>query len=94
MKWISVALALAGLGAGGFAAWYWYCTSKVSTAPLLARVENGFEPVIRAQAQADEIGGLIEGANESSRLNKVAAQWTDASIFLSALSVVIGSLAN
>lgn len=43
MKWISGALALAGLGAGGFAAWYWYCTSKVSTAPMWARVENEFQ---------------------------------------------------
>jgi hypothetical protein len=50
MKWISVALALTGLCAGGLAAWYWYCTGKVSTAPMWVRVENPFEPVIREQA--------------------------------------------
>jgi hypothetical protein len=94
MKLISVALALTGLCAGGLAAWYWYCTSNVSTAPMWARVINPFEPVIREQAHDDEIAGLVKGASESARLNKIAALWTGASIFLSALSVVIGSFAK
>ncbi|WP_316227138.1 MULTISPECIES: hypothetical protein [unclassified Bradyrhizobium] len=91
MKWVSVAIGLLGLGAGGLAAWYWYCASKVSTTPIWARGENPFEPVDRELAHMGEIAGLVEGANESARLNKIAAQWTGASIFLSVLSVAIGS---
>ncbi len=94
MKWVSVAIGLLGLGAGGFAAWYWYCASKVSTAPTWARGKNPFEPVDRELAHIGEIAGLVQGANESTRLNKIAAQWTGASIFLSALSAVIGSFAS
>jgi hypothetical protein len=91
MKETSIALALAGLGAGVLAAWYWYCTSAVSTTPTWARGENAFEPVDREQAHAGEVAGLVQAANESARLNKIAALWTGASIFLSALSVVVGA---
>jgi len=94
MKWVSVAIGLLGLGAGGLAAWYWYRASKVSTAPTWARGKNPFEPVDRELAHIGEIAGLVEGANESARLNKIAAQWTGASIFLSALSTVMGSFGN
>ncbi|WP_454649890.1 hypothetical protein [Bradyrhizobium liaoningense] len=93
MKWVSVGTALLGLGAGGLAAWYWYRASNVSTAPIWACGANPFEPVDRELAHMGEIAGLVEGANESARLNKIAAQWTGVSIFLSALSTVVGSFA-
>ena len=94
MKWASVVIGLLALGAGGFAAWYWYRASKVSTAPTWARGPNPFEPVDRELAHIGEIAGLVEGVTESARLNKIAAQWTGASIFLSALSTLIGSFAK
>jgi hypothetical protein len=86
------ALALFGLAASGFAAWYWYYASKVAMAPTWARGEHVFEPVIRELAFGGEIAGLAQGASESTRLNKIAALWTGLSVLLNALSGVIGSL--
>jgi hypothetical protein len=61
--------------------------------PDMGARKNPFEPVDRELAHMGEIAGLVEGANESARLNKIAALWTGASVFLNALSTVVGSFA-
>jgi len=94
MKSISIILALLGLGAGGIAAWFWYCTSVVPTVPTWARGNEPFEPVIPELSQAGWIIGLLEAASEIARLNKLAALWTGGSILFSAASAIFGAVAK
>ncbi len=53
--------------------------------PLVTTANNSapaqLEPVDRELAHSGDIGGLVEGANESTRLNKIAAQRTGGRYF-------------
>ena len=94
VEFIELGLKIIAVGAGGVAAWFWYCASKVIPTPTWARGDMPFEPVIPELAQDGWIVGLLEAASESARLNKIAALWTAASVLLSALSIALGAVAS
>jgi len=88
MKFISFALALLALVTGLVAAARWYKASKVEIMPLWAEL-GVIEPL--GGSSNHWIVGILKAAQKSGALNKEAALWTASSVFLSALSAVIGA---
>ena len=73
------------------AAYFWYKASKVVATPIHAKPGgSGFEPVIGSESQW--IVALLEAAEESGRLNTVAARLTAMSVFLTTLSLAFDKL--
>ena len=76
---------------GLWAAWLWYKASEVKIVPLWARL-GASEPADPETSRGHWIDGLIEAANLSASLNKLAALWTGISIGAASLSGFIGML--
>ena len=73
------------------AAYFWYKASKVVVTPNYAKPGgSGFEPVNGSEGQW--IAALLEAAQESGRLNIVAARLTAISVFLTTLSLAFDNL--
>jgi hypothetical protein len=82
MRYVALALAGGAMITGFIAAWYWYKASVVKLAPETGGgFGGGFASVDGAWA-----GGAVDAIKESSRLNKIAAGFTAASVALSGLS--------
>jgi hypothetical protein len=90
MKWIVIAFAASALVTGLKAAYHWYESSMVQIDPGWT-FENP-EPFVPELKQMQWNGAIIDAASRSASLNKVAAQWSAASVFLGAISGIIGSL--
>jgi hypothetical protein len=88
MKLMSFSFALLALVTGLIAAYYWYKASKVEIVPLWQKLHI-MEPI--GGGDSHWIVGILEAVGESCSLNKIAAVWTASSVFLSAVSAVIGS---
>jgi hypothetical protein len=90
MKYISVAFALGALVTGLKAAFHWYKASEVAIDP--GWTQENPEPVDEELKQMCWNVAIIDAAQKSAALNKVAALWTAAAVVLGAVSSLIGSL--
>jgi hypothetical protein len=76
---------------GVYAAGLWGRASKVPAVP--AWVHNGgIEPADPLQAMNDSIVGILEAGNKAAVLNQRAARWTAISVFLAAITTVVGDV--
>ncbi len=92
VKLLFVSLALAATGAGFVAAYQWYRASAVQID--LGYWYPGCPPDATYRRGGIDLSRGHESAiSEASILNKVAAQWTAASVALSALATVVSALA-
>jgi hypothetical protein len=57
VEFIELGLKIIAVGAGGVAAWFWYCASKVIPTPTWARGDMPFEPVIPERRKTDGLLG-------------------------------------
>ena len=80
--------ALSALITGIAASRYWFKASKVEIVPLWKQL-GSIEPV--GGSDSHWIVGILEAAQKSGTLNKQAALWTAASVFLSAISTTFGA---
>ncbi len=64
---------------GFVSAYYWLLSAKVSVAPTWY-----VEPAIPELSQMGWTAALLEASSRAARLNKIAARWTAASVFLQA----------
>ncbi len=108
MKFLSILLALGASVTGLVAAYKWYRASTVQidlgyTFPG-SQAQETFtrmgmecprhpEPVDPELKQMNEMAATWDAMNEAAKLNKVAAAWTAGSVFLWALSAIVGALA-
>ena len=102
---VVIIVAFAAFACGLVGAWKWYLSSKVQidlgydfpgASPTYTRMgitlPRGMEPVEPEQKWMNEISATWEAMNEAVPLNKAAALWTAASVALSALCTVIGTV--
>jgi hypothetical protein len=91
MKTASIILAIVAFAAGLRAAHLWYCASRVLVIPMW---ENGgrIEPVDPSQSQTGWIVAMLETAQKSGTLNRRAALWTAATVFLGTASTLLGAV--
>ncbi len=93
MSFISLILALLGAATGVVSAYYWYLSAQVQISPLW--VDLGvIEPLGSSQSQAHWVVGIINAANKSARLNRIAALATAAATLLAAASGVATALTS
>lgn len=91
MKSIELVLAVCAFTTGLLSAWYWLKASMVPADPDWSK--RGFvEPGIHALSQDAWIAAMLQAASESARLNKKAACWTAATVALSGMGTLVGSL--
>jgi len=89
---LSTALGMATAVASGFAAYYWFLSSKVESEKLeetTASISDAKELHI-----LDAKVGLYNtqaAMNEASRLNKIAATWSGAAAGLGAITELLGA---
>ncbi len=77
-----------GAACGMLSALYWYRAGRVETIPLWQKLGQP-EPVVQELRESGWIGGIIEAGTQSARLNKVAALWTAATVFLSSIPLFL-----
>lgn len=93
MTWLPLAVAIAGFAAGLVAAFYWYRASRVNFVPFW-EANGGVEPVDPLQSAEHWVVALMKTGRKSGKLNRIAAVWTALSVLLSAISAVLGALAQ
>lgn len=86
MRYVSLALALAGFFLGVFASFLWLRASQIEPTPLWGDLEP-MEPDV---AQAGRLVGLLEASRKAGRLNGQAAILTGAAVFFTTLAGVVG----
>lgn len=86
MKVSALLLALAGLGCGLMASYYWFKSSKVRI-DIGPETEPGEVVFSQLRWQAATVKAIVE----MSRLNKVATVWTAIAIVFSGVSGVFGN---
>ena len=95
MKTLAFCFAIASALVGFVGAWYWLKSSKVSIERW-----GGNEPVPFPEERQEMLdrttamntlwlGGMFEAAQETARLNKIAALWTAVAVILGAVSTVL-----
>ena len=90
MKWVSLAAVLGSLGAGLWAAWLWYLSSRVRADPNWQRDYVTGIPIQPADPMLTQMSwtdALLRASKEAADLNARAAFWT-------AITVVLGTLAG
>ena len=98
----SILLAIAALGSGLLAAYYWFKASNIETDPgwrsgppqSAADPFKPIEPVDPSRSQEGWTMAIMNANRASSALNQKAAIWTATAVVLSALSSVFGALAG
>lgn len=90
MRWVSITLALAGLGSGLTAAWQWYKSSRVVIDPHWSLPGTGghIEPVIPDLRAMDLQVANDQAFQRVGHLNSVASLWTATSVILNAASAI------
>jgi len=84
LKVLSILFAMAGLFAGLMGAYYWYLSSTVpierwgGNAPVPFPEGHQREEMLDRMTGMNTLwlGGMVEAAQKTARLNKVAARWT------------------
>lgn len=90
MKSASIGLAVLGAFTGVIAAIYWY---RASVGGIHAKVDGRFGGGM-ATGLEPWMGAIIDAIRKSSRLNRIAALWTAASVLLAAASSLAGAFSN
>jgi hypothetical protein len=83
MKYLSIVTAIGAGICGLIAAYYWYNSSLIEYGP-----DWDFEPVVEEAKNMGQFAAIMKAAKKSSNLNKRAALWTAATVFLSAVSAI------
>lgn len=90
MKWVSLAAVMVSFGAGMWAAWLWWRSSRVRANPEWVRdYRTGLpmQPVDPTLTQMSWFDALLRASEEAAALNARAALWT-------AITVVVGLVAG
>ena len=102
-----IATAILAAATGFKAAWEWWKSSKIQTElgytyPGACSGETyvrhgiervrGFEPLDEDQKLVNEVDATWDAMSRASKLNTIAAQWTAASVALSALCSILGAV--
>jgi len=85
-------LALATAVCSGFAAWYWWCSSRqkvIENEPLNPSI--GDNPELHILTAQVDIGNLQSALRESSRLNKIAATWSALAAGFAAVAAILST---
>lgn len=93
---VSIALAVATLVIGLYAAMLWFRASKIPIKPTWDREDGkeGTEPGEREDSQDGWIWGAINNIAQSSELNRRAAWWTGVAVILGTSSNLVGVLSS
>lgn len=86
MHWLTASLIVVSTTAGALSTWYWFRSSQIQIMPSWAK-NGGFEPVVPELSSSGWIVGLVDGAQKSAALNKLAASYT-------AIAIASGTIAN
>jgi hypothetical protein len=90
MKYVSVAFALGAFVTGLIAAYHWYKASEVPIDPGWTLEDP--EPVDEELKQMGWTAAIINAAQKSAILNKIAALWTAVAVVLGSVSSLAGSV--
>ena len=87
IEFLTMLMTLAGIYAAGL----WGQATKVSIVPTWMH-NGGIEPGDPLQAINDWLAGIPQAGNKAAVLNQRAAWWTAVSVFLAAITTVVGNV--